>query len=134
MTETSVAQQLSQPGGLPPYPIWDLQKPLPRSSSSLTVPFRAKGLDVGLRTAGALAPDLPEGSTNNLIPMTDRQTQAGHPPWQQENPPGVEDREREAEPTNSSWPRCTSEIKRGPGFPSPQQGPAITQPAKQSRQ
>lgn len=44
------------------------------------VPFRGKGLDVDLRSAGALAPDLPEGSTNNLIPMTDRQTDPGWSP------------------------------------------------------
>lgn len=44
------------------------------------VTFRGKGLDVDLRSAGALAPDLPEGSTNNLIPMTDRQTDSGWSP------------------------------------------------------
>lgn len=111
----SAAQQLSRPGGLPPCPL--------PTTSPLTLPSEGKGLDVGLRTAGALAPDLPEGSKNKLTLVTGSQTQAGHPVWQQENLQAVKLREREVDPTNSSWTPEHQRLKQGQVSPAPSRDP-----------
>lgn len=114
--------QLSQPGRLPPPP----RLGPPEASAHLFLPhtpFRGKGLDAGLRTAGALAPDLPEGSKNNLTLVTGSQTQAGHPVWQQENLQAVKLREREVGPTNRPWTPEHQRLKQGQVSPAPSRGP-----------